>query len=316
MNKSAILNGGRMWAESGTGTQNTFSGPVAIGVAGGTVDASSGAVLAVSGNVSGVGALTKKRRRSGHAQRSEHLHRRDQRQRRHARAHPSFTTGATVTIASGSTAQLASSALTPNNVILRAPTISAAGKLDLRDNKAVFTNMPLGTFNGTSYTGVSALVAGGNSGGAWDGNGIVTTMPDAQSGLTSLGVATAAQAGYAGSNFAGVSVNATDVLVMYTYAGDANLDGFISGDDYSAVDFNLLVPNSSGWFNGDFNWDGAVTGDDYSAIDFNILAQGAPFPTGASIGAVTAVPGRTSFLLAPLVALLSRRPRKRRVRPT
>jgi hypothetical protein len=59
------------------------------------------------------------------------------------------------------------------------------------------------------------------------------------------------------------------------------MDGAITGDDYSAIDFNILVPNSDGWYNGDFNYDGAITGDDYSAIDFNILAQGAPFPTGA-----------------------------------
>jgi hypothetical protein len=64
--------------------------------------------------------------------------------------------------------------------------------------------------------------------------------------------------------------------VKYTYAGDANLDGIVSGDDYSAIDFNVLVPGASGWFNGDFNYDGIISGDDYSAIDFAILAQGAP----------------------------------------
>ena len=30
---------------------------------------------------------------------------------------------------------------------------------------------------------------------------------------------------------------------------------------------------SSGWTNGDFNWDGIISGDDYSAIDFNLVAQ-------------------------------------------
>ena len=53
-------------------------------------------------------------------------------------------------------------------------------------------------------------------------------------------------------------------------------DGLVSGDDYSAIDFNVLVPGASGWFNGDFNHDGVVTGDDYSSIDFNILAQTGP----------------------------------------
>jgi hypothetical protein len=103
-------------------------------------------------------------------------------------------------------------------------------------------------------------------------------MPDAVAGLTSIGVATGAQSA--------ASVRPTPTrsparpstairrIAMYTYAGDANLDGAITGDDYSAIDFNILVPGSSGWYNGDFNYDGAITGDDYSAIDFNILAQG------------------------------------------
>ena len=33
-------------------------------------------------------------------------------------------------------------------------------------------------------------------------------------------------------------------LVSYTYAGDANLDGAITGDDYSTIDFNIAVPGA------------------------------------------------------------------------
>jgi hypothetical protein len=106
---------------------------------------------------------------------------------------------------------------------------------------------------------------------------------------------------------------------MYTYAGDANMDGLISGDDYSAIDFNVAVPDSSGWYNGDFNYDGIISGDDYSAIDFNILAQGAPFPTGgpafgngADLGGVAAVPEPRSLAAALLtVAALPARSRRR-----
>jgi hypothetical protein len=106
---------------------------------------------------------------------------------------------------------------------------------------------------------------------------------------------------------------------MYTYAGDANLDGFLSGDDYAAIDFNIAVPNSSGWYNGDFNYDGIISGDDYATIDFNIVAQGAPFPTGgsavaASLSGVTAVPEPASLSALGLTAaaLMGRRRRRRR----
>ena len=56
---------------------------------------------------------------------------------------------------------------------------------------------------------------------------------------------------------------------MYTYVGDANLDGQVTGDDYAGIDFNVGT-GADGWFNGDFNLDGAVTGDDYSPIDFAV----------------------------------------------
>ena len=48
------LSGGTMFAESGTGTQNTFAGPVTLsGASGGTFDANSNAVLNVSGAIGG-----------------------------------------------------------------------------------------------------------------------------------------------------------------------------------------------------------------------------------------------------------------------
>jgi len=72
---------------------------------------------------------------------------------------------------------------------------------------------------------------------------------------------------------------------MYTYAGDANLDGVIDGGDHGVIDNNIQV-------------------------------QGAPFPTSASSGAetaaVTVVPEPTAMivmLLAPLGRLARRRRR-------
>jgi len=64
-----------------------------------------------------------------------------------------------------------------------------------------------------------------------------------------------------------------DVLAMYTYAGDANLDGKINVDDYGRIDFFSAL-GGSGWYNGDFNLDGKVNVDDYGIIDFNVGIQG------------------------------------------
>jgi hypothetical protein len=111
-------------------------------------------------------------------------------------------------------------------------------------------------------------------------------MSDATTGiLTTLAVATAAEAGRAGGTFGGVSVAGADVLVMYTWGGDADLDGQLTGDDYYYIDSNALT-QIPGFHNGDFNYDGDIDGDDYFIIDSNItFAQGSPpFPSGAGAG--------------------------------
>jgi hypothetical protein len=136
--------------------------------------------------------------------------------------------------------------------------------------------------------------------------------------LTSIGVATAQQArGLANpsdtASWAGQTVSGSDTLVMYTYGGDANLDGKINVDDYGHIDASLAL-GISGWYNGDFNYDGKINVDDYGIIDSNVPIQGAPFPTGGSAGSggVATVPepiGGSVFLVSVCGGLLRRRHR-------
>src|SRR5439155_18378230 len=113
--------------------------------------------------------------------------------------------------------------------------------------------------------------------------------------------------------WAGQTVTGTDTLVMYTYGGDANLDGKINVDDYGRIDFAVPL-GIAGWSNGDFNYDGKINVDDYGIIDFNVGIQGpAFFATGGAGGGtgLTAVPEPASIALlaAPLAALMTRRRR-------
>ena len=189
-------------------------------------------------------------------------------------------------------------------------------KIDLADNNMVLKGMPAGVQTGGVYSGVQGLVQQARDDGTWDGPGITTSRPDAQSGLTSLGVASAAQVlGLAAAQtdvWNGQTVQGSDTLVMYTYAGDANLDGFISGDDYSFIDFAIATPGADGWGNGDFNYDGILSGDDYSVIDFNIVQQGAPLSDSAAVMA-TPVPEPAGVGVA-IVALAGVTRRRRRDR--
>jgi hypothetical protein len=108
-------------------------------------------------------------------------------------------------------------------------------------------------------------------------------------------------------------VDGTSVLVMYTYAGDANLDGTINIDDYTKIDAGIMAA-ASGWANGDFNYDGKINIDDYTIIDNMIANQGPALSSagGVSIGeSVVAIPepmlGGLVFAALPL--LLRRRRR-------
>src|SRR4030095_12926834 len=104
--------------------------------------------------------------------------------------------------------------------------------------------------------------------------------------------------------FAAQTITGTSTIAMYTYAGDANLDGVIDGGDYGIIDNFVQVPGADSYFNGDFNYDGVIDGGDYGIIDNNIQAQGAPFPVSGSIGlsGVTAVPEPSACGFAILAA--------------
>lgn len=62
----------------------------------------------------------------------------------------------------------------------------------------------------------------------------------------------------------------SQVLVKYTYFGDANLDGQVTPTDYAIVDGNIGPDRD--WGQGDLNGDGKVSPADYALIDGNIGA--------------------------------------------
>ena len=196
---------------------------------------------------------------------------------------------------------------------LSALSLSAGGRLDLGDNKLILFSgaNSIGTFNGSTYTGTTGLIQAGRNGSSlplWDGsNAIVTSQSTATSGnLHSIGIATANQAGR--SVFAGVTVTPDDLLVMFTYGGDANLDGKINIDDYVRID-NGIAGGLTGWFNGDFNYDGKVNIDDYTTIiDANIASQTGVFLTSAGVQPIPE-PATTVLLSVPLLFVSRRRRR-------
>jgi autotransporter-associated beta strand protein len=215
-----------------------------------------------------------------------------------------------------------------NSVASRIGALSIAGgaKVDLRDNKLIMASTPVGTWDGSAYTDITGLIQSGRNGDAaplWDGSGgIVTTQSNAAGGnLTSIGVARGDEVKPASATatdlWASQTITGTDTLVMYTYGGDANLDGKINIDDYVKIDVGSVL-GLSGWSNGDFNYDGKINIDDYTTvIDANIGNQNGVFPTTsggpASAGLLTAIPEPMSISLLFPAALLPVIGRRRRV---
>jgi hypothetical protein len=145
-----------------------------------------------------------------------------------------------------------------------------AGKLDLSDNDLI-----------VDYTGPSPRathedqIRSARNFGTWDGNGITSSVAQANpQQATTLGLLEGFEyqsVHGAGTPFSGQPIDATTVLVKYTWYGDTDFNGFIDGDDYARIDsgFNFGL---GGWINGDSDLSGFIDGDDYALIDaaFNV----------------------------------------------
>ncbi len=145
--------------------------------------------------------------------------------------------------------------------------------LDLSDNDVILT--------GNSYADITTAIAHARNAGAWNGTGVTSSA--AASNVkhnTTIGVMTGAE--YAtvavdASNFDGASYSNTDLLVKYTYYGDANFNGKVDGGDYARIDttFNneKSAGNISGWVNGDYDYNGKIDGGDYALMDAAFNSQ-------------------------------------------
>jgi hypothetical protein len=150
------------------------------------------------------------------------------------------------------------------------------------------------------------LVASGRNAG----NGLVTSQTQASGAGSLTTLAVAANSDLGKTTFGGESVGNSDVLVMYTYAGDANLTGSIDGDDYFRID-NGFSSRATGYANGDFNYDGVINADDYFLIDRDYSEQRAPFGSAAPLGGVSTVPEPISAGLLAFAAMAIPQRRRR-----
>jgi autotransporter-associated beta strand protein len=203
-----------------------------------------------------------------------------------------FTTGSGINVTGGKLTMMTNG----NNVLRSGPiSVSATGAVDVNDNDIVV--------EGQAFTDVLNLVlsgfqvpTGGITSSTSDGSQIHALFDNALVGA---------------GDWLGVPIGANAIVGKYTYFGDANIDGQVTGDDYGVVDANLNTtpPVGLGWLSGDMNLDGSVTGDDYGVIDANLgLGVGNPL----SPSSLNVVPEPTSLgLIAAGAGLLLGRRRRR-----
>ena len=189
---------------------------------------------------------------------------------------------------------------------------TGGGTLDLSDNDLIIRNGGV-----AKYAAIASDIAAAYDFSAWTGPGILTSRPDAAAGLTTLGVGLASHICFiSGSETAiwnGQTVSPDDVLIMYTYAGDADLNGYIDAVDYGTVDQWIQFPGTNGYGNGDFNYDGVIDAVDYGIIDNSIQLQREPLGTpGNAAMSALAVPEPSVCGFAILAAVALRRRRQRR----
>jgi hypothetical protein len=122
--------------------------------------------------------------------------------------------------------------------------------------------------------------------GAIVGRQVRTSLPDAHH---ALGVAEASLLfGGSPGTFHGEPVDATSVLITYTYSGDANLDGKVDVTDLGVLATQWQT--SGVWTSGDFNYDGFVDVTDLGALATNWQA-GVGNPLAPSLNAALAAVG-------------------------
>jgi len=171
----------------------------------------------------------------------------------------------------------------PKALVAEELAVGSAGQLDLADHDLVVDYSdasPLGSWDGTKYTGVAGMIQSAMNYHEWDGPGIRTSAAPAKLGVTTLGIGEANEvlflSGGETTLWNGVTVDATSVIVKYTYAGDVNFDGLVDGADYGTLDNFIQFPGTDGYVNGDVNYDGIIDGADYGTLDNAIQLQGLP----------------------------------------
>ncbi|MEI8196257.1 MAG: hypothetical protein WCI73_10140, partial [Phycisphaerae bacterium] len=169
------------------------------------------------------------------------------------------------------------------------------GVLDLANNSLVVHNGVPGTL--TTY------LQSGYSLGTWTGTSGILSSYAALPAHTSQGfgmlTGTIFKALHPDQPVLGQTLGDTDVVVQYTYLGDATLNGLVDATDFAQLDASFLRNRAHPlWFQGDYNYDGVIDANDFAVINAAFASQ-ATQPLATSV--VVAAP---AMMATPTVAVV------------
>jgi autotransporter-associated beta strand protein len=134
--------------------------------------------------------------------------------------------------------------------------ISGSGQVDVANNHVIVSygsSDPIST--------VIGYVASGEAGGAWNGNGIISSVAAVTPGY---GVAVVD-----GADKVVAGLPSGEIEIAYALLGDLNLDGVVNGTDFGILAGHFGQSVTGGWDDGDLNYDGIVNGTDFGELAQN-----------------------------------------------
>ena len=187
-------------------------------------------------------------------------------------------TAGTAKIAAGATSNSAASTSTMSGLTLAG--LAPGGwtsRFDLTNNSLILDYPVAGP---SPIAAIQDQLKQGYAGGAWNGNGIVSSSAAGITGNHKTAIAYA-EASSLFTTFPAALVNGTAVpdntavILEYTLAGDADMSGSVNISDFNQVAANF---GGSGkvWMQGDFNYDGVVNVLDLNAIATNFGSSTPP----------------------------------------
>jgi len=185
---------------------------------------------------------------------------------------------------------------------------SPTSRLDVADNAMIIDYDDPGA---SPLQAVTRWIAAGYDDKKWDSSGIVSTSAAADALRLGLGYAQNDLLFTRFSTFAGEDVDATSVLVKYTYLGDVNLDGKVDDNDVTlmVIEYDRGRVSTHTWQQGDISgYDGKIDDNDVTILVLNYGA-GWKAGMGGTLGGISAaVPEPAALALLALgAAVLWRR---------